>query len=250
MVVQTASGRGRSAAPGSGSVAGSGNLAPARATVSRLRVGLEGSRPILFDGGATLTPSLEIGVRHDGGDAETGFGLDLGGGLALSDPGRGLEAELRGRGLGEPRVEGLPRARLLGRAELAPEAGLGPGRDADADPDGGRVRLRRADALLSRTTLDGLAANDNDDDDLKSRRLEIKLGYGFSVLGDRFASIPEIGMGLSDSGRDYRLGWRLKRDMRGDTGSLEFSLEATRRESANDNARPEHGIGLRLTARW
>ena len=57
-------------------------------------------------------------------------------------------------------------------------------------------------------------------------------------------------MGLSDSGRDYRLGWRLKRDMRGDTGSLELSLEATRRESANDNTRPEHGIGLRMTARW
>ena len=64
MVVQTASGRGRSA--------DGGNLAPARATVSRLRLGLEGSRPILFDGGFTLTPSLEIGVRHDGGDAETG----------------------------------------------------------------------------------------------------------------------------------------------------------------------------------
>ena len=38
-------------------------------------------------------------MRHDGGDAETGFGLDLGGGLALSDPKRGLAAELRGRGL-------------------------------------------------------------------------------------------------------------------------------------------------------
>ena len=25
-------------------------------------------------------------MRHDGGDAETGFGLDLGGGLALGDP--------------------------------------------------------------------------------------------------------------------------------------------------------------------
>ena len=38
-------------------------------------------------------------MRHDGGDAETGFGLDLGAGLRLSDPTRGLEVEIRGRGL-------------------------------------------------------------------------------------------------------------------------------------------------------
>ena len=32
-------------------------------------------------------------------------------------------------------------------------------------------------------------------------------------------------------------------------GRSSSALEATRRESANDNA-PEHGIGFRLTARW
>ncbi len=91
MVVQTASGQGRGA--------DGGNLEAARATVTRLRLGVEASRPILFESGTTLTPSLEVGVRHDGGDAETGFGLDLGIGLALSDPERGLQAEMRGRGL-------------------------------------------------------------------------------------------------------------------------------------------------------
>ena len=42
------------------------------------------SRPVQLGSGAVLTPGLEICVRHDGGDAETGFGLDLGGGLALA----------------------------------------------------------------------------------------------------------------------------------------------------------------------
>ena len=36
----------------------------------------------------------------------------------------------------------------------------------------------------------------------------------------------------------------------GDGGSLEFSFEARRRESANDNTPPEHAIGFRLTARF
>lgn len=72
---------------------------PAAAEVTRLRLGLEGSQPFRLAEGATLTPSVEIGVRHDGGDAETGFGVDIGGGLAWSDTRRGITAEFRGPGL-------------------------------------------------------------------------------------------------------------------------------------------------------
>ena len=247
MAVQTASGRGRGT--------DGGNLEPARATVTRLRLGVEASRPILFDGGFTLTPSLEIGVRHDGGDAETGFGLDLGGGLALSDPKRGLQAELRGRGLLTHESKGF---RDLGfSGSLAWEGN--PGSDR-----GAKLRLTQtvggsssggADALLSRTTLEGLAANDDGaggNDELKSRRLELKFGYGLSAFGDRFTWTPEVGVDLSDTGRDYSLGWRLVRGAGsgGDGGSLDLSFEATRRESANDDTPPVHEVGLRLTARF
>ena len=247
MAVQTASGRGRGT--------DGGNLEPARATVTRLRLGVEASRPVGLGGGFTLTPSLEIGVRHDGGDAETGFGLDLGGGLALSDPKRGLQAELRGRGLLTHESKGF---RDLGfSGSLAWEGN--PGSDR-----GAKLRLTQtvggsssggADALLSRTTLEGLAANDNGaggNDELKSRRLELKFGYGLSAFGDRFTWTPEVGVDLSDTGRDYSLGWRLVRGAGsgGDGGSLDLSFEATRRESANDDTPPVHEVGLRLTARF
>ena len=82
-------------------------LGAAEAAVTRLRLGLEGSRPFNFEDGATLTPSVEIGVRHDGGDAETGFGVDIGGGIAWSDPKRGLSAELRGRSSARRRATSL-----------------------------------------------------------------------------------------------------------------------------------------------
>ena len=247
MAVQTASGRGRGT--------DGGNLAPARATVTRLRLGVEASRPVGLGGGFTLTPSLEIGVRHDGGDAETGFGLDLGGGLALSDPKRGLQAELRGRGLLTHESKGF---RDLGfSGSLAWEGN--PGSDR-----GAKLRLTQtvggsssggADALLSRTTLEGLAANDDGaggDDELKSRRLELKFGYGLSAFGDRFTWTPEVGVDLSGTGRDYSLGWRLVRGAGSgsDGGALELSFEATRRESANDDTAPVHEVGLRLTARF
>ena len=73
-----------------------GNLASAEAEVTRLRLGLEGSRPFRLADDSVLTPSMEIGLRHDGGDAETGFGADIGAGIAWADPRRGLGAELRG----------------------------------------------------------------------------------------------------------------------------------------------------------
>ena len=206
MVVQTASGRGRGA--------DGGNLEPARATVTRVRLGLEGARPIELGGGATLTPSLEIGLRG----SPKGFRE------------RGFSGALSWRQ----------------KAESDRGAKLTLTQTVGGSDSGG------ADALLSRTTLDGLAANDNGGgDDLKNRRLELKLGYGFSAFGDRFTWMPEAGVGLSDTGRDYSLGWRLVRGGSGsDGGSLELSFEATRRESANDNAGPEHAIGLRATARW
>ena len=65
----------------------------------------------------------------------------------------------------------------------------------------------------------------------------------------RFTGTPEIGLGLSEAGPDYSLGWRLTRAGSG-AGSLELSLQARRRESANDDTPPEHGIGLAVTARW
>ena len=55
--------------------------------------------------------------------------------------------------------------------------------------------------------------------------------------------------GFGGAGRDYSLGWRLTRAGSA-PGSLELSIDATRREGANDNGAPEHGIGARLTARF
>ena len=254
MVVQTASGRGLGA--------DGGNLEPARATVTRLRLGLEANRPIGFDGGATLTPGLEIGVRHDGGDAETGFGLDLGIGLALSDPERGLQAELRGRGLLAHESKGFRDLGFSGSLAWEGKPGSDLGAKLGLTQTVGGSSSGGADALLSRSTLDGLAANDpgsgsgagdseGGDDELKSRRLELKFGYGLPAFGGRFTWTPEAYIGLSDTGRDYSLGWRLVRGGSGDGGgSFEISFEARRSESVNDDTQPVHEVGLRFVARF
>ena len=234
----------------SSSASDGGNLASASATVTRLRLGLEGSWPFpLGDGalgkGAAVTPRLALGLRHDGGDAETGVGADIGGGVTLAAPAHGLTVSLEGRGVLTHEAAGFRDRGIAGSLSWNPRrSGRGPKltltQTVGAGASGGK------DALLSRTTLEGLAANDNGNG---RRRLEARFGYGFSVLGDRFTMTPEIGLGLSEAGRDTSLGWRLTRTGSG-PGSLELSVEAQRCESANDNTPPEHGIGFRLTARF
>ena len=81
-----------------GEVRESGNLAGTTAEVTRLRLGLEGTWRGIVDGW-TFVPGFEIGIRHDGGDAETGFGSDIGLGFIWTDPSRGIRADLRARGL-------------------------------------------------------------------------------------------------------------------------------------------------------
>ena len=58
-------------------------------------------------GRLSLQPSLEVGLRRDGGDAETGAGVDLGGGLVVSDTLSGLSADVRVRTLLAHQDEGL-----------------------------------------------------------------------------------------------------------------------------------------------
>ena len=46
-----------------------GRLAATDAAVTRVRTGLEGSRAYTLAGRLSLRPSVEVGLRHDGGDA-------------------------------------------------------------------------------------------------------------------------------------------------------------------------------------
>ena len=226
-------------------------LEAAETEATRLRLGLEGSRPLPFEGGARLTPSVEIGARLDGGDAETGFGVEIGGGLAWSDPRSGLSAELRGRGLLSHAAEGFRSSGVSGSLSWDPTPAMERGLELTMRQTVGAQPASGVDAIFKHGTLAGLAAGGigGDGDTLAQRRFEIRLGYCLAALGNGFTSKPELGFGLSNGQRDYSVGWRLTREGRYG-GSLGLSLEASLREGANDNANPEHAIGTRLSARF
>ncbi len=228
-------------------VAGSafGNLAGAQGESSRVRAVLDGSRTFAFASGAALTPSVELGVRHDAGDAETGTGLEVGAGLGWADPSRGLDMALKVHGLAVHAAEGYDEWGVTGQLRLVPGGNAGRGLSMSltpsygADPAGsGRLWALPASA--------GLAATNGGAE--PTSRFDAEAGYGMALLGDRFTGTPNVGFGLSETAREYRMGWRLTSAVRGDPG-FEVSLDATRREAVNDNA-AEHGVMLRSLIKW
>ena len=239
-VVQTASG----AASGAG-----GAMAGADAEVTRLRLGLEGARPFRLGDGSVLTPVLEIALRRDEGDAETGFGAEVGAGLAWSDPKRGLGAELRAHDLLTHEAAGVRRHGLAGSVSWDPVAGdRGP--RLSLTRTAGLSARRGADTLPGRATSRGTAANEPGGGSADTR-LEARFGYGLPAFGDRFTSTPEIAVAISGAGRDYILGWRLTRGGATGGSALEIAVEARRHESApGDDDRSGHAVGLRVTSRF
>ena len=199
--------------------------------LGRLRLSLQASREYAFPAGGSLTPWGELGVRHDGGDGDTGAGVELGGGLRYRNPATGWTAEGHGRWLathaGGLEREGGVRALVRfapGVGGLGPSVTLG---SIWGDPASGVQRMWEpgsADSLLNDTT---------------ARSLEARFAYGFGALRGGGVLTPYGVMSL-DRGheRGYRLGVRLA------TGrSATLNLEAERRER---RAATDHGVTARM----
>ena len=232
-----------------------GELEATDSKVTRLRLGLEGAWRGLKAGGSDLSSGVEIGVRHDGGDAETGFGLDLGGGLAWSHPASGVSVQLSGRGLMTHMSRGFRDWGFAASVDWKPEPDSDRGPSLTLSQTVGGSATGGMDALLGQRHLGGFEDDPGSEsgadggDEFADRRMELRLGYGVSMLEDRYTLTPELGVGLSNGHREYTLGWRLNA-AQGGRDSLELRLEASRGETAGDNADPEHRIGFRLATRW
>ena len=216
-------------------------LASSDSDVTRLRLGLEGSYRIATKGGGHVTPKLELGLRQDGGDAETGFGVELGGGLTWVDPSLGLSLELSGRTLITHDSDDLEdrgfAASLLFDPKPASERGLSLvlRQEMGGQAEGGLDALFRTDPLEDRTGSGESAA-----------RWTAEAAYGMPAFSGRFTGSPHVGLDLASDTRNYSLGWRLT-PAEG-APDISFGLKATRWES--DAVRPEHTLGAEISMQW
>ena len=202
-----------------------GRLKATDAAVTRFRTGLEGSRAYTLAGRLSLTPSLEVGLRHDGGDAETGAGMDVGAGLIVSDPGTGLAVDVRVRTLLVHQDEDFSERGVSLSLSYNPTPSTPLGFVARVAPSWGGQATSGAQALWGRETMGGMAHGGV----AQGNRLDGEVGYGLPV-GRRFVGTPRIGFSTSEYGQDYRVGYGLGVLDR-ESLAFELGVEAQRRNS-------------------
>ena len=222
-----------------------GNLAAAKTEVSRVRLGVEGTWMGLKLGDVDLKPSLELGVRRDGGDAETGLGVDVGAGIAWANQRSGFSASLHARGLLTHESDGFRDQGLSASLGWDPRPTSDRGLSLRLTQTAGAPATGGMDSLLSRTTLAGLALEDRSEN---PHSVELGVGYGVPAFDGLFTATPELGLRLSDRERRYRLGWKLGLAAR-DQRSMELRLDLTRTERPGTES-TGHGVGITVTSRW
>ena len=208
-------------------------LAKAEADVRRIRVMLEGRRELQSDERSRLGANIELGGRLDGGDAETGFGTEVGGGLEFRHV-AGLSLLAKGRYLlahSESEFEdwGVSVALELdpGAAGSGATFRLAP---AWGTPASDAASLWRSERLIGQRF--GLRRPD-------SARLDMELGYGFALPEAGRVRLYGALSGDALYGRHYRFGG-LSESLAG----LQWSLELDRAQ--RQDGRPDHGILLTI----
>ena len=214
----------------------------AEADAHRLRLILEGSRGFTWAEGRRLTPTMEVGLRHDWGDAETGFGLELGGRVQYADPALGLTVEGAVRALLAHEDRDYQEWGASGTVRLAPGPG-GRGLSLTLAPTWGAAQSG-VESLWSRQTTAGLAPQENRR--APAGRLTVEVGYGVALF-DTGLLTPYAGTVLAEgAARIYRVGGRLHLVGGWATG-LDLHLEGTRQDPAGQQPLNQ---GLRLQAEW
>ena len=208
-------------------------LEAAKADVTRLRLMVDAGRSFTTAGGATLTPTIEAGVRHDAGDAEEGVGFEVGGGLAYQ--GRNVT------------IEGKVRTLVAHDDSAYREWGASFAVRVDPGSDGRGLSLAiiptwgsatsEAEQLWSTRSAEDLGEEDTFE---AERRLKAALGYGLGAPGGFGIVTPYAALSLANgTERTLRAGVRWNAPQ-----SATIALEATREEEGADSA-PTHAVMLR-----
>ncbi len=175
-------------------------LRVANGDTQRTRLMLEGRTDWSLSSHSTLTPSLGLGARMDGGDAETGLGAELAGGASFANRRLGLVVEAGGHWL----IAHQDRNFKERGARLAVR--LDPGADGKGwgftlaplwgNNSGGSEALWRNNRMLSagRNRMDG-----RDGVHWQPDRTQAALSYGLETWGGRGRLGPFARMDLEDT---------------------------------------------------
>ena len=232
-------------------------LSVANGEAQRTRLMLEGSTDWALSSHSRLTPSLEVGARMDGGDAETGLGAEMAGGASFANRRLGLVVEARGHRLIAHQNRDFREQGASLRVRLDPGSdGRGWGFSLAplwGNTSGGPDSLWRSERMLvGRNRADG-----RDGMHWRPNRTQAALSYGLETWGGRgrlgpFARMDLEGMDFPRLGGGLRLDvgtWKSVSEMAADGLRLELFGDYHRRrqdQSAGLAAGPSGAADYRL----
>ncbi|MDE2828439.1 MAG: hypothetical protein OXL40_14250 [Bacteroidota bacterium] len=163
------------------------------AEVYRVRAGVEASTRISNQ----LRPYIVANVRRDGGDAETGVGLEFGGGVRVAYPAWRLRGEVHTQGLVMHTAEAFTEWGFSGSVQFGMES---EGLMARLRPSWGRGNTMQMHR--QQTILDAVPVGTN------AHRTELELGYGIPWMDG--TARPIIAVTQMSRGTIYRFGSELR----------------------------------------
>lgn len=202
---------------------------------SRVRVLLEGTGSVPLSTGAVLTPRLEAGLRYDGGDAETGAGLEIGGGLGFA-AGR-INVQVDARTLVAHEDTEYEEWGFSGSIEYRPRSD-GRGFNASVGSAWGATGSG-VNALWSRPTASGLARGGAPM--AMAQRFTAQFGYGLDGRKGRSVWEPYLGAESGEGSHALRMGLRLTSGP-----NAELGLELGRRLTMGGEPEAAFQIGGRI----
>jgi hypothetical protein len=174
----------------------------------QLRLALEGSKDLLLDGDASMKGIGEIGWRLDGGDAETGMGIEIGGGLDYANPNAGITVNARGHYLLAHRDSDFDEWGASISASFDPGV-VGRGLRLSLTPTLGAAS-GGADRLWEDNSLIESAVDNLDDSVTPDMTMGAEAAYGMAVMNDRGLFTPFSELSWSDQNSRTRLGARME----------------------------------------
>ena len=225
---------------------GNGAADDLAADVNRIRVGLEGSFRTETGQGGMLEPFGQVSLRSDGGDGDTGTGIEIAGGVRMTSSTFTLEAQ--GRTLAMHGADEYSESGFSLMAKLNPSASatgvsvsIAPRWGADAMGNGmlwqDSLSIGTANTYGALTGFGNVGAN---------KSIDTQIGYGMLVANEQYLFTPFVDYGVSDGDRrELLFGASLRQLVQG-SANLDINLALGRVEERTGASSGKIGLNANL----
>ncbi|MDE0309825.1 MAG: hypothetical protein OXI60_08360 [Acidiferrobacterales bacterium] len=216
----------------------SSSLDSASGKATRYRVGLGGNWERTLKTDTVVNHKLKLDLRHDGGDAENGWGLELGTGINWQSTESGFDFSVEGRKLLTHEDRNSRLWNLAFELAYDPKPFTKRGLSLRINQQLGSLAAENSDIRSGSHAPERNAGHAN------SNAWGAETAYGLEVPGGAFVGSPYLRFSHRDRSNDFTIGWRLSHIIPCPS-DFSFDSYATLRDSRSLGRDNEVGVRLK-----